>query len=329
MDQQLVDTAREAELVPISFKQGRERLPRISEPYVAGKRSSRWWTEADDQVIRDYYPTGGYIACAAHLPAGKRDRGSIYRRAHMLGVKSARSRAERSKSRVQLPTDLDDQIRAAWPNLDGKKRGAVNALADELKVPRWVVSKRARDLGLALPHRKEPPWTKAEEALLASIPLHNLKRASQIFREHGFRRGETAIKVRATRRHISRRFRDGFSAYQAAEIVGFDPKNLGTYCISGELKATKRQDNRLPQQGGARWVIKPEDLRRFVLDNLERIDLRKVEKFAFVKLLTIGSEPVLEEAKPAPAAYARVSASSIDAIRKQAAVVQRLLRDWV
>ena len=39
------------------------------------------------------------------------------------------------------------------------------------------------------------------------------------------------------------------------------------------------------QQGGDAWAIEPDDLRRFVLDNLDRLDIRKVEKFAFVALL--------------------------------------------
>jgi hypothetical protein len=39
---------------------------------------------------------------------------------------------------------------------------------------------------------------------------------------------------------------------------------------------------------GSRWIIEPADLRRFMLDNLNRIDLRKVEKFAFVQLIANG-----------------------------------------
>lgn len=42
------------------------------------------------------------------------------------------------------------------------------------------------------------------------------------------------------------------------------------------MKATRRADRRLPQQGGSRWIIKPADLRRFVL---------VVEKFEFVQLI--------------------------------------------
>lgn len=52
------------------------------------------------------------------------------------------------------------------------------------------------------------------------------------------------------------------------------------------MKASKRADKRLPQQGGSCWVIRPADLRRFVIDNLGRIDFRKVDKFELVRLLT-------------------------------------------
>lgn len=328
---QLVDGAPEAELVPVSFKQGRASLPRLSEPYVAGIKSNRYWTDADDLVMRQYYPSGGYLACAAHLPSNKRSRAQIFARAHKLGLHSEK-RIGGPKQRIQVPADIDDKIREAWPNLDGKKRGAVDALARELGVPDWWLSKRAVKLGLAMPYKKEPPWTAAETALLSQVPLHDPRRASQIFHQHGFPRTPAAIMVRAKRIGLSRRFREGLSAHQAAEIIGVDSKTLGTYCAAGELKASRRADNRLPQQGGARWVIKPEDLRRYVLDNLERVDLRRVEKFAFVKLLTMGSEPELEEAPPPAAAFpvpALVSSASIDAIRKQAAVVHRLLGEWL
>lgn len=200
-----------------------------------------------------------------------------------------------AKQRLHLPADIDDQIRAAWPNMDGKKRGAVNEFADRLKLPRWWITKRATKLGLTLPHKKEPPWTAAENALMRRVPLHDVDRCAKIFREHGYSRSPTAIMVRAKRLDISRRFNEGFSARQAADIIGFDSKTLGTFCVSDGLKAAKRDDKRSPQQGGPRWVIKREDLRAFVLTNLERIDLRKVEKFAFVQL--VAGEP-LEKAAP-------------------------------
>jgi hypothetical protein len=185
--------------------------------------------------------------------------------------------------------ELDDRIRAAWPELKG--RGAVARLAAELGLRRWWLSKRARSLGLTtVPHRKEPLWSAAEDELMTKVPLHDPDAAAKIFRAHGFRRSPTAIIVRATRLGLSRRYRETFSATAAAEVLGMDAKTISTWCVEGAITAGRRDDNRLPQQGGSRWEIKRDDLRRFVLANLERIDIRRVEMFAFVDLIAGGTD---------------------------------------
>lgn len=270
-------------LQPVTFRKGRAHRPRLSKPYVPGKRDPRFWTDDELDIIRRYYPTGGASACLAHLPAHRTSSG-IYTQAKKLGIGSKIGGGPKVK--FDFPDGFDDRLKEEWTQLDGKNKGAVAALAQRLGVPRWQLSKRARKLGLTQPHKKEPPWTAAEDALMAKIPLHDPDRCAEIFREHGFSRSPTAIAVHAKRIGLSRRFNEGLSGRQAAKILGFDDKTLTTYCISGELKATKRDDNRLPQQGGSRWVIKPADLRQFVIDRLERIDFRKVDRFELVRLLT-------------------------------------------
>jgi hypothetical protein len=277
-------------LRPVKFSNAKARVPRISPPRIVGRQSSRFWTDEQKAIVRQYYPKGGYAACALHLPSDKQSRSGIYGMAHKLGVAADRGRGGGQKQVIKPPKDFDERLRKFYQeDGNGKKRGECNEFADKLKLPRWWVTKRAIKLGLTMPHKKEPPWTAAENELMKKVPLHDVDRCAKIFREHGFKRSPTAIRVRAKRLNISRRFNEGLSAIAAAAIVGFDAKNFGTYCIKGEVKATKRDDRRSPQQGGARWVIKPDDLRRFVLDNLERIDLRKVDKFAFVHL--IANEP--------------------------------------
>jgi hypothetical protein len=266
-------------LTPVSFKKRREHLPRLSSPYVPGRTHERYWREDELQVLRDHFPNGGGRACMAHLP--NRSLSTIYQQAHKLGLKSAVQVAK--QPRVPAPANIDERILAAWPDLSGK--GAVTRFAEELGVPRHQVSQRALKLGLTLPHKKEPPWTDAENALMRNVPLHNPDRCAEIFREHGFTRTATAIVVRAKRLNISRRTHETLSATAAANILGVDQKWVTSRCIAGELKASRRGSSRLPQQGGDAWAIKPVDLRAFVLEHLAHVDIRKVEKFAFVQLL--------------------------------------------
>lgn len=280
----------EGVLAPVSFRKGREHTPRLSEPYVPGRHSSRFWTEAEKQVVREYYPKGGTAAVQARLP--HRGLGPIYARARKLGLSSVNGGYRPRRTGAEIAA-LDAKIRAAWPTLSG--RGAVQRFAAEIRVDCWMVSKRAAQLGLSTVHRKEPPWTQAEEELMHRVPLHDAHRCADIFREHGFARTPTAIVTRAKRLGLSRRFSGGLSARAVAEILGFDGKTVGLWCVAGELKAEKRGTQRLPQQGGDWWVIQSSDLRRFVIDNLARIDIRKVDKLGFVRLL-VGEKDFAGEA---------------------------------
>jgi hypothetical protein len=268
-------------LTPVAVSRRPAPQPRLSAPYVPGRRSKRFWTEAETDILRAHYPTGGAAACALKLPG--RSRAKIRAKANALGLHTVKQALPRQRRSAEAVAALDAKIKEAWPTLAG--RGAVQALADRLGVARWSLSKRALALGLTMPHKKEPPWTAAETALMSRVPLHDPVGASRIFRDHGFRRTPTAIVVCAKRLDLSRRRADVFSATGVAKLLGIDGKVVTGWCIAGTLKAEKRGTNRLPQQGGDTWSIAPADLRRFILDNLERIDLRKVEKFGFVALV--------------------------------------------
>ena len=267
-------------LRPVSFKKGRASAPRLSPKREPGRTSDRFWTEEEEAILRKYFPIGGVPAAGAHLP--NRSKTSIYGQAYKLGLKRE-GRATRQNI-IVAALGLDDALRARWPEMTEK--GDVRKLAEELNVPRWWLSQRARQLGLTVAHKKEPPWTAAEEALMRKAPLHNPDRCSEIFREHGFNRSPTSICVKAKRMSLSRRAtRTTFSGTSAAKVLGLNNKTITEYCIAGIIKATRRGTKRLPQQGGDTWDIEPHDLRAFVLDNLASFDIRKVEKIAFVELL--------------------------------------------
>lgn len=174
--------------------------------------------------------------------------------------------------------------------MDAGRKGAVADLALRLKTPRWWLTKRLTFLGLTIRHKKEPPWTAAEDMLMRKVPLHLPDKAAALFGEHGFKRSPTAIMVRAKRLELSRRAtRPELSARGAAALLGVDAKFVTARILSGELAATKRNDKRLSQQGGSSWDIKPADLRRWIIDNIDIVDLRKVDKIPFVSL--IAGEP--------------------------------------
>lgn len=260
----------------VSFRKGRAKEPRLSPPRVIGRQHERFWNEADLQFLRDNYVEKGAAWCATQLP--HRTLSSIYGTAGKLGL---RTYVQTKRGR---DPELDAKIQEAWPSITGK--GDVQRLADALGQPRWYVSKRACALGLTKPRRKEPVWSQAEKDLLRKVPLHSPDLASRMFRAHGFKRTPTAIVMAAKRENLSRRYSETLSGTGVAKLLGIDSKTVTTYCLSGSLLATRRGTKRLPQQGGDAWSIEPRDLRQWIIDNLDTLDIRKVEKFSFVALLT-------------------------------------------
>lgn len=303
-------------LTPISFRAERASEPRLSKPRVRGRHSERYWSDEELATLRERYPKFGARGCIPFLT--KRTVDQIYSKAGVLGLKAPSAPAERAP--VQWTPELDDRIRAAFPGLT--KRGAVAALAAELRVKRSQLSDRMEQLGLTMPRVKEPNWTEAEVALMRKVPLHDLERCARIFRGHGFTRSKNSIMVKAKRLSLSRRTHETLSACSAAKILGVDAKWITARCIAGDLKAGRRGTSRLVQQGGDVWSIEPGDLRAYVLDNLGFIDIRKVDKFAFVALL-LGPVALAGPSGETPAAGGEIAQDR----ELQAAVTDALPED--
>lgn len=264
-------------LQPVSFRNGRGHEPRLSAPYVPGKRSPRLWSKEDYEVLDEWYPKGSAAAVLARLP--HKTLSGVYNQARLRGLAAARG------ERIKPRDGFDDRLRGLYQTGNGHKKGECDAFADEEKLPRWWVTKRAMKLGLVIPHKKEPPWTKRELALMPKLPLHDVDKCAEIMRQHGFSRSPTAIMVKAKRLSLSRRFKEAMSASAVSKILGIDSKGVTAEILRGALKAGRRKTKRLVQQGGDWWTVTPAQLRRYILDHLERIDLRKVDKLAFVQIV--------------------------------------------
>lgn len=251
---------------------------------MSATRKELAWTEAEKAIVRQYFPTGGAEACRPLLPS--RSKGAIATKAWLLGLEAPKKSSAARKPYAHHPTSeaMDQTIRERHAQMDGKGNGEITALALELGVPRDWLTRRMTVLGLTLSRRKEPDWTPAEDVLFETLPLHNPKRAAQILREHGFSRTPTAIVMHARKLKIARH-RGAYSAHQVAEILGLDSKTVCQLLERGDLAGQKADDARTIQQGGSRWEVTPEALRTYVRENIERIDLRKVDKLAFFNLI--------------------------------------------
>lgn len=271
------------------MKKGKpEPLPRISRlgRVPPDQMLRRPWTAEEDDIIRQVYPSKGVVACVARLPG--RTILSIYNRTSKLKVRRSNRtpRPDRAK-KLDLTPDREAWLREEWAKLSG--RGMTADLAMRLGVTRRCLYDTAVTLGLEIPLKtKEPRWSEAELELLRKHSGQGPDRISRMFRARGFKRSPVAVLSHAKRLDLSIRYAATYSATRASAILGIDSKTMTLRCIDGSLKSTRRGTRRLPQQGGDAWSIEREELRRFVLDELERIDIRKVDKFAFVDLLVGG-----------------------------------------
>src|SRR5688572_12094831 len=128
---------------------------------------------------------------------------------------------------------------------DDYKRNATE-LANRFGWPKWVVVKRAQQLGLC--RVKEKPWTKAEDAFIRE---HAGTKSTLWMARQLRTRTETAIVVRLKRMSISRRIQaDGMTMGQLEQALGVDHRQIAAWWRSGRLKGIRRETDRLPQQGG-------------------------------------------------------------------------------
>lgn len=271
-----------APLVPVAFRKGRAHAPRLSKPRVVGRHSERFWSETEIALLREHYPAGGWRACLRHLP--QRNQHRIYAMASKLKLKAPSIRHKRVRRLTAAETaDLDEKLLAAWPTLAGK--GSFKTFCEEIGVARHTVGRRAEILGLAMPRFKEPEWSDAEKALLRNHGASTVDYLTNLFRQHGYQRSTNSIRNQLKRFAVDRTDRRNFSGTAAARLLGLDNKTTTQWCVQGLIKADRRGTHRLPQQGGDAWLIPRAELRRFVIENLERIDIRKVDKYDFVDLL--------------------------------------------
>lgn len=246
----------------------------------AGER--RFWTGREEKLLREHYPNGGVSACLAVLPG--RTASSIYNRVGTLGIRVPGAGGNmHERQRWQTNEQIDLLIRRTYQKTPAKKD--VQRCAATCNRPRWWVSKRALALGLVSPRFKEPAWTEAELELISENAYRSAHTLQKMLKSRGFLRTETAIIVKLKRLGADRTDPHHLNANMLAQAMGVDRKTVTLWIDKGWLKATRRQKTETDDY----WWIHRKDIRRFIVDNIVVVDLRKVEKFWFVDLLAGGA----------------------------------------
>lgn len=252
-------------------------------PIVGAARTGarRFWTGAEEKVLRAVYAQGGVAAAVPALPG--RSAAAIYNRANQLKLKTAREASPRE--RWANSPQIDEAIRRVYQG--APRSGDIKQLALNVGRPRGYVSTRARALGLTQPRFKEPNWTGAEIAIVVAHASMCLQSIQRRLKRAGFARTATAIKVRLKRLGADRRDDDRCNARELSQLFGVDQSTVVGWIEKGWLKA-RHIDADKTLGKGRNWSIHVRDVRRFVIDNVAAVDVRKVEKFWFVDLIAGG-----------------------------------------
>jgi hypothetical protein len=175
-----------------------------------------------------------------------------------------------------------------------RKDRHVRKLAEAFRMPRWKITRRAREIGAYEPKLKEPVWSGEELRLLKKFAHRHPEVIQRHFKKRGFKRSVTGIILKRKRERMIANL-GAYSACQVALGLGVDSHAITRWIEQGLLDATKRGTARTASQGGDIWFIREKDLRKFIIENVGIIDIRKVEKFWFVDLIAHRPAAASEE----------------------------------
>jgi hypothetical protein len=161
------------------------------------------------------------------------------------------------------------------------------------KYPRWYIRRLAQKMGLA--RTKEPDWSRQEITYLLDhyhICGYAALRSALKRINGGFARSTTAIYLKAKRLMICKSDQ-GYTMLGVCALLGVDHHKVRKWVSKGYLKGKPRGTKRKKCQGGDIWFFDSAWLRSFIIRHPEEIDLRRVDKQAFIGILLCNIEDLM------------------------------------
>ena len=191
------------------------------------------------------------------------------------------------RRRKYRPNDrIDAVIREVYRRrLEENDRGATRWAQKKTGWPKFMIARRGAELGLA--RTKEPNWSPPELAVLEETAHLGVEAVQKRLGKRGFARSRTAILLKRKRLKLTAHL-DGYSGNALAELFGVDNHRVYRWIADGMLAAERRGTDRSHKQGGDTYWIRREDVHAFVMQHPDEYDLRKVEKWWFLSLITEG-----------------------------------------
>jgi hypothetical protein len=189
------------------------------------------------------------------------------------------ARQASDKRKYAFTDKIDGEIERIYRDEPNKK--SMRKLADKLGWPRWVLTKRAGDLGVA--RIKETPWSKAELDLLRELHWMTPHTMAGKFKERGFHRSKTAINLMLKRKD-ARADSGWWSPNLFAKAIGLDSHCITRWLELGWLPFEIKQ-LRSERQGGDMRAVREVDIYIFLVTHRHDYDLRKVNQQWLLSML--------------------------------------------
>ena len=167
---------------------------------------------------------------------------------------------------------------------DGTNNSA-ERIASRLGVTFNAVKGQVEKMGLAID--KSRRWSLKEEEELAEL-ITQYAPTTVAKRLH---RSVNSIVIKAKRRGLSRRYRDGwYTKNEVCEVLGVDHHWIQRRIDEGSLKASYHNGNKPQKNGGACWHIEEQDLREFIISHCGELIGRNVDLFTVTHIVLDGEE---------------------------------------
>ena len=188
------------------------------------------------------------------------------------------------KGKYHITDEAHNMIREAYRKPTGN--GEIKALAKKLGLPRWKITRHAQHNLWTKRTKRMPAWTKEEMAILKTHARHCAEKIQKELKKRGYHRTVVSIELKRKRLRLSVSCLDGYSANSLATCLGEDNHFVLNAIKNNQLLATRRETRRTKKQGGDIYWIKPNNARKWIIDNVNRIDLTKVDKYWFVDFIS-------------------------------------------
>lgn len=233
------------------------------------------WSAADIAIMRQHYSVSGGNGVARLLPT--RTIGAIHWKARQLKLK--KPPFKREVERYTTTPYIDEAIRRYYAG--DPRKGGLSKLAHQVGRPVKWVAMRARTLAVQRPRFADTPWSEAEVAIVRQHAKRIPVVIAAVLRRKGYRRSPNAVALKLCRLRCDRTDDDHYSASGLAELFGVHLSTVSGWIAKGWLKAGRKGMTCEHDH----YRIHHAYVRRFVIENVGAIDLRRVDKYWLIDLI--------------------------------------------